>query len=253
MPERLLAPEGAPASLSEFRGQGASLVAEDFGTGPRAAVLLHGIGMGRSVYVDFAAQLGGRIVGIDLSGFGEAPEPAQPLSMPAHAELVAAFLQQARLRGSLVIGHSMGSQIAVELAARHPELVGGLVLAGPTVDSAARSIRQQAAYLLRDLIGERPAVLWRGAREYLRGGPHLIAKMRATIEHRPEDAFASLRCPTLVLRGEHDRMAGTSWCERIVSEIAGAQLRVIPGHGHGTLISDPGPAARAVTEFTARL
>ncbi|MBO9626605.1 MAG: alpha/beta hydrolase [Microbacterium sp.] len=253
MPSRLLAPEGAPASVVEFEHAGATLIAESFGDGERPFVLLHGIGMGRSVYLDVVRRLRGRVIAVDLPGFGEAPEPERTLTMERHADLVAAFLRQEGVTDAVVIGHSMGSQIAAEVAARHPSLVSGVVLAGPTVNSAARNVRTQAGYLLRDLIGERPIVLWRGAREYLRGGPHLIRKMRATIVHEPEKAYARIDCPVLVLRGENDPLAPLSWCREIIDAIPGAELEVIPDHGHGTLISDSGPAARLIQEFADRL
>ncbi|WP_193307642.1 alpha/beta fold hydrolase, partial [Mycobacterium tuberculosis] len=106
--------------------------------------------------------------------------------------------------------------------------------------------------LLQDLVGERPLVIWRGAREYLRGGPHLIRKMRATIVHKPEKAFVRIACPVLVLRGEDDPLAPMSWCQDILDAIPGAELAVIPDHGHGTLISDSEPAARLIETFAAR-
>ena len=252
MPKRLLAPDGAPASVVEFEHGGATLVAESFGSGERTFVLLHGIGMGRSVYIDVVQRLSGRIVALDLPGFGEAPEPERTLTMERHADFVAAFLRHAGESDVVLIGHSMGSQIAAEVAARHPSLVRAVVLAGPTVNSASRNIAAQASYLLRDLIGERPIVLLRGAREYLRGGPHLIRKMRATIVHRPERAYARITAPVLVLRGERDPLAPMSWCREIVDAIPGAELRVIPDHGHGTLISDSGPAASLIQDFADR-
>lgn len=254
MPSRLLAPEGVPASLTEFGHGGATLIAEDFGTGARPFVLVHGIGMGRSVYLDFVERLPGRIIGLDLPGFGEAPEPARTLTMARHADLIAAFLRSIDVSDAVIIGHSMGSQIAAELAARHPSVVAGLVLAGPTVNSATRSIREQATYLLRDLIGERPIVLWRGAREYLRGGPHLVRKIRATVVHEPEKAYAKVKCPALVVRGEHDPLAPMSWCLEIADLIPGpAVVKEIPDHGHGTLISDAELAAVMITEFAQSL
>lgn len=254
MPERLLAPEGVPASVVEFSYGGATLIAEDFGTGTRPYVLVHGIGMGRSVYLDFVERLPGRIIALDLPGFGEAPEPSRTLTMARHADLIAAFLRSIDVADAVVIGHSMGSQIGAELAARHPELVGGLVLAGPTVNSAARSIREQATYLLRDLMGERPIVLWRGGREYLRGGPHLIRKIRATVMHEPEKAYARVQCPVLVLRGERDPLAPLSWCRQIIELTNGrGELEEIPDHGHGTLISDAELAAGLISEFAGRL
>lgn len=254
MPERLLAPEGVPASLIEFEYGGATLIAEDFGTGVRPYILLHGIGMGRSVYLDFVERLPGRIIALDLPGFGEAPEPVRTLTMARHADLIAAFLRSIEVSDAVIIGHSMGSQIGAELAARHPSLIAGLVLAGPTVNSASRSVWEQAVYLMRDLVGERPVVLWRGAREYLRGGPHLIRKIRATVVHEPEKAYARVQCPVLVVRGERDPLAPVSWCRKIVSLVPGrAELREIPDHGHGTLISDAELAADLITEFARSL
>lgn len=253
MPKSLLAPKGTPVTLVEFERNGASLIAESFGDPGHTFLLLHGIGMGRSVYLDLVRQLPGRVVALDLPGFGEAPEPERTFTMERHADLVAAYLRDAGEQPVVVIGHSMGSQIAAELAARHAALVSGVVLAGPTVDKAARNIGAQATYLLRDLVGERPEVIWRGAREYLRGGPHLIRKMRATIVHQPEKAFARIDRPVLVLRGEDDPLAPMSWCRAILDAIPGARLEVIPDHGHGTLISDSEPAARLIQDFAARL
>lgn len=253
MPTSYLAPKGTPVTLLEYEYGGATLIAETFGEGEHTFLLLHGIGMGRSVYLDVVQRLKGRVIALDLPGFGEAPEPSRNLTMERHADLVAAYLRHVGADPVVVIGHSMGSQIGAELAARHPSLVEGLVLAGPTVDKAARNVAAQARYLLIDLIGERPLVIWRGAREYLRGGPHLIRKIRATIVHEPEDAFVRIHCPVLVLRGEDDPLATPAWCQAIIDAIPGADLAVIPDHGHGTLISDSEPAAKLIHDFVAKL
>lgn len=253
MPTSYLAPAGTPVTLLEFEHAGSTLIAETFGEGEPTFLLLHGIGMGRSVYLDIAQRLPGRLIALDLPGFGEAPEPTRTLTMERHADLVAAYLRHTGEGPVVVIGHSMGSQIAAELAARHPLLISGVVLAGPTVDKTKRNLAAQGSYLMRDLMGERPLVIWRGAREYLRGGPHLIRKIRATIAHQPEKAFVRITAPVLVLRGEDDPLAPMRWCRAILDAIPGARLEVIPDHGHGTLISDSEPAARLIEGFAAEL
>jgi pimeloyl-ACP methyl ester carboxylesterase len=253
VPSSYLAPKGTLVTLLEFEHAGATLIGENFGEGEHIFLLLHGIGMGRSVYLDVVQRLHGRVIALDLPGFGEAPEPKRTLTMERHADLVAAYLRHMDAGPVVVIGHSMGSQIAAELAARHPSLVEGVILAGPTVDKAKRNIAAQGSYLLRDLVGERPLVIWRGAREYLRGGPHLIRKIKATVAHQPEKAFARIDAPVLVLRGEDDPLAPMSWCRQIIDAIPGAQLEVIPDHGHGTLITDSAPAARLIQDFADAL
>ena len=253
MPERLLAPEGEPADIGEFVHAGATLVYEDFGTGPHPIVLVHGIGMGRSVYLDLTTHLDGRVIGLDLPGFGESPEPSKTPTMERHADLVAAYLRSRGIDDAVILGHSMGSQIAAEIAVRHPDVVSALVLAGPTVNSASRSIRAQAGYLLWDLLHERPQVLWRGAREYLRGGPNLVRKMKATIVHRPEHAYPRVGVPVLVVRGQRDPLAPMKWCQEIIDMVPDARFAEIPDHGHGTLISDSGGAADTILDFVRGL
>ena len=67
----------------EFAFAGSTLVAERHGSGSPHYVLIHGIGMGRSVFSDLVSQLdgSGEVTSIDLPGYGEAPEPPRVLTM----------------------------------------------------------------------------------------------------------------------------------------------------------------------------
>lgn len=162
------------ARVEEFAHAGATLVAERRGRGRPVYVLVHGIGMGRSVFTDLARHLrDGEVIALDLPGYGEAPEPARVLTIERSADLVAAYLRARVRTPSVVIGHSMGAQIALEVAARHPEVVDRIVLVGPTTDPAARSAARQLWRLLRDIAVESPRVIAVGAREYVRAGPRL--------------------------------------------------------------------------------
>jgi pimeloyl-ACP methyl ester carboxylesterase len=226
-------------------------VAERHGSGRPHYVLIHGIGMGRSVFSDLVSQLdgSGEVISIDLPGYGEAPEPPRVLTMERTADLVAAFLRARVDAPAVVIGHSMGAQVALEIGARHPETVAGLVLVGPTVDPAARTAPKQLARLLRDIAVESPKVIALGAREYVRAGPRLRLKFRAMLVHRPEDVLADVAAPTLVLRGEDDLVTPPEWCREIVDGLPDARLEEVPGHGHETMIRDAAPAAALIREF----
>lgn len=239
------------APAREFTFAGATLVVERHGTGEPVYVLLHGIGMGRGVFGDLTAHLddAAQVVAVDLPGYGEAPEPRRVLTMARTADLVAAYLRAHVDAPAVIIGHSMGAQVALEIAARHPQTVRALVLVGPTVDPAARSAPQQIARLLRDIAVESPRVIALGAREYLRAGPNLRTKFRAMLTHRPEDVLPDVTAPTLVLRGEKDVVTSRAWCESIVAAMPDARLAEVAGHGHETMIRDAGPAAELITEF----
>ncbi|WP_460775935.1 alpha/beta fold hydrolase [Microbacterium sp. GXF7504] len=237
-----------------FDHDGATLVVEEQGAGRRVFVLVHGIGMGRTVFAGLVPELipHGRVIAVDQPGYGEAPEPPRTPTMARTADLVAALLR-ARARPDadeiVVIGHSMGTQVAVELAARHPMLVDRLVLLAPTVDVAARTAPAQLLRLGRDLFAESPKVLVVGAREYLRAGPNLRRKLKAMLSHRPEDAYPRVQAPTLVVRGEGDVVCPRPWCASVVSRIPDARLAEIPGHGHETMIRDARPTASLVLGF----
>ncbi|GEK86468.1 dihydrolipoamide acetyltransferase [Microbacterium aerolatum] len=239
--------------MVSFRHGSASLVAESFGEGERTYVLLHGIGMGRSVFVDLASRLSGRVIGIDLAGFGEAPEPEALLSMPAHADLVAAFLGAHDIRDAVIIGHSMGCQVAMEMAVRAPDRVGALVLAGPTVDASARTLPQQAWRMLRDVLRERSVVIWRGLREYVRGGPHVFGKIRAMLDHRPEDLGPRIHVPALVVRGSDDEVVPEQWARRLTATMEHGAYAEIHGFRHETMIFDAVPVVALIDELVDNL
>jgi pimeloyl-ACP methyl ester carboxylesterase len=214
-------------------------------------VLVHGIGMGRGVFQGLTEMLlpHGRVVAVDLPGYGEAPEPTRTPTMERMADMVAALLREHAYPDVVLIGHSMGTQVATEVAVRHPDVLSKLVLAAPTVNLAERTARRQFARLAQDLAREKPIVFVRGGREYLRAGPNLRRKMRAMVAHRPEDSYPRIAAPTLVIRGEHDRVCPIGWCEAVVAAIPDSRFAEIEDHGHETMIRDAGPAAQAIIGF----
>jgi pimeloyl-ACP methyl ester carboxylesterase len=234
-----------------FAFAGATLVVERRGSGEPVYVLIHGIGMGRSVFADLVAHLdgSGEVVAVDLPGYGEAPEPERVLTMERTADLVAAYLSANVREPAVIVGHSMGAQVALEIGARHPDAVARLVLVGPTVDPDARTAPRQIGRLLRDIAIESPAVIARGFREYLRAGPRIGMKFRAMLAHRPEDVLAEVTAPTLVLRGEHDLVVSRDWCERIAATLPDGRFAEVPDHGHETMIRDAAPAAELIRAF----
>lgn len=237
--------------VSEFTHAGATLIAESHGAGTPVFVLIHGIGMGRSVYSDLIEHLGAgaRTIAIDLPGYGEAPEPRRTLTMERTADLIAAFLRARVDEPVVLIGHSMGTQVAIEVAARHPALVARLVLIAPTVDPTARTALRQIGRLLADIAVESPKVIAVGAREYLRAGPRLRMKFRAMLSHRPEDTYPRVTAPTIVIRGEHDIVSPHDWCLRVTRALPDSRLVEVEGHGHETMIRDAAPAAEAILAF----
>lgn len=244
---------GRRGRVASFTHAGARVVFEEHGVGQRTFLLLHGIGMGRSVYSGLVDELDGiHAIAVDLPGYGESPEPPRTPTIERMADIVAALLRDRARTDVTIIGHSMGTQVAVEVAARHPGLADRLVLLGPTVDARERTAARQLLRLAQDLAIESPRVIARGGREYLRAGPNLRLKMRAMLSHRPEVAYPRVSVPVLVLRGEHDTVSPREWCDDVVALLPLAQFAEIAGHGHETMIRDAAPAAAEIRAFLAR-
>ena len=209
--------------------------------------------MGRSIFADLVRNLdrepGSQTIAIDLPGYGEAPEPPRVLTMERTADLVAAFIRDRVTEPVIAVGHSMGTQVVVELAARHPDVVESVVLIAPTVNPRERTAVQQALRLAQDLAVESPKVIFIGAREYLCAGPRLRAKLRAMLVHRPETTYPRVHVPALVLRGANDYVCPRAWCRFVAASLPLGRLAEAEGHGHETMIRDAAPAAAIIRRF----
>ena len=93
-------------------------------------VLVHGITSSHLAFglVGPALAADHRVVGVDLRGRGRSRELPPPYGMVAHAADVAAVIEAYGGGPAVVVGHSMGGFVAVELARGYPMLVERLVL-----------------------------------------------------------------------------------------------------------------------------
>ncbi|GAA1938321.1 alpha/beta fold hydrolase [Agromyces allii] len=210
---------------------------------PPTYVLVHGLGMAAEYWGGLGERLAptGRVLALDLPGFGEAPEPARVLSVPETADLVADLVRAERLARPVLVGHSMGAQIVADLAARHPELVERIVLIGPSVNPRERSRARQTARLLQDVAVIDPVAFARGAGAMAEAGlPWVLANLRPALEHHLERVMPHVRAETLVVRGEDDRVVPRFWAQAVAGLAPNARYAEVPGRGHEVVARDTG-------------
>ena len=235
------------------------------GRGKRAVVFLHGIGADHRA---FARELdgfadGSRTLAWDMPGYGESP-PLEAMTFAGLAESLAAMLDARKIERAILVGHSMGGMVAQEFVARFPDRVAALALVATSPAFGAAGGDWQRQFLadrLRPLDeGKTPADL---APALVRGmvgddpDPAGIARAVACMSAVPAAAYraalhclvtfdrrenlAAIRCPTVALAGERDRVAAPAVVERMAQAIPGATFRTLPGVGH--LVNLERPAA----------
>jgi pimeloyl-ACP methyl ester carboxylesterase len=224
--------------------------------GPEAPVfvLVHGLGVSGRYFLPLGARLAGsaRVLVPDLPGNGRSARPPRPLDVPGLAASLGEWADAAGLPPACYVGNSLGCQTVLRLAADRPELVERIVLVGPTVDAAARSFARQAVRFVatgaREPLPLAALVAW----EYLRAGPlRVLATARYALADRVEERLGAVAAPTLVIRGEHDRLCTQAWGERLAAGIPGARLAVVRGRAHAVHYSAPDDVAALVRTFAA--
>jgi pimeloyl-ACP methyl ester carboxylesterase len=241
----------------------------DFDPALPAVVFLHGAGMDHSVWALLArafAYHGFGVLAPDLPGHGRSAGAPLP-SIAALAEWTAALIDAAGLRAARLVGHSMGSLIALETAARHPQKVAGLGLIAAAVSvpvaadllAAAKANDHTAIDMValwgngyRATLGgcEAPGVWMLGGAERLleRARPGvLFADLAACNDYQDGlSAAAKVAVPTAVILGSRDLMTPPKGGKALAAAIAGARLTVLDGAGHMLMSERPNEVLAAL-------
>ncbi len=186
------------------------------GVGP-LVVMLHGVGLRSEAWnplID-AMSVGYRVVALDMLGHGETPAPDTDVYLKDYCLAISDILNEP----CILVGHSMGARIALDLASRMPDKVMGVVALNAIFErgpQAATAIQSRASALIDDSVSDPTPTLsrWfgdessaeRSACEYwLRSvnprGYRLAYQAFAAQDGPPREELAALTCPALFMTG----------------------------------------------------
>jgi pimeloyl-ACP methyl ester carboxylesterase len=129
------------AREGSIRHQGRRLAYAEYGEGDRVLVLVHGLLMNRHMYDRLAPEMaarGLRILTVDLLGHGASDRPTDMryYNMAAFADQLADLIEQLGLDRPVVGGTSLGANVGLEMAVRHPDRTRALFIEMPVLDNA---------------------------------------------------------------------------------------------------------------------
>lgn len=239
-------------------------------------VFIHGVLNDHSVWIlqsRWFANHGWNVLAVDLPGHCKSEGPP-PASVEEAAGFVLAMLDAAGVEKAALVGHSFGSLIALETAARAPERVTHLALVGtafpmavsPALLEGSLNDPQRAIAMVNtfshSLLAPPPSALGPGT--WLYGGSRAL--MRRVLASNPqvnvfhtgfkacndyangEEAMAKVRCPVLFLLGAADQMTMPRAARTLIAKAPSAKVVTVQA-GHALMTEAPDEVLFALSAF----
>ena len=235
---------------------------------------LHGAGLDHSWFglqSRYFGYHGRNVLALDLPGHGRSDGP--PLaSVEAMADWVVRVLDSQGLDKAALVGHSMGSLIALECAARHPERVERIALIGVAYPMKVSDAFLEAARENRHDAYDMSTIWGHAAQVPLGGNPNpgmwmygdtlarlerlapgvLYSDLKACNDYAAGlDSAARVKCPALFLLGRRDVMTPPRAAAGLAQAIAGSRTLQIGSSGHSLMAEAPDAVLDALIEFLA--
>lgn len=248
------------------------------------AVFIHGAQHDHSVWIlqsRYLAHHGFAVLAIDIPGHGRSEGPALD-SVEAIAECLAQALLPLATQRFILIGHSMGSLIALEVARRLGERTGGVALCGTAFpmrvsDELLSATRNDPATAMEMInvwshrasiapFAVRPgnpgpgfSIFWENLRlmqriERANGRNVLPTDFAACNAYAGGvEAMRDLRCPALFVLGASDSMTVPKFARGLIDAAADARVVQLAHTGHAMMAENPEGVRRALADFARSL
>ena len=240
------------------------------------AVFIHGVLNDHSVWIlqtRYLAHHGWNVLAIDLPGQSKSEGP-HPESVEQAAHTVIALLDAVGVSKAALIGHSLGSLIALQAAAQAPERVSHLALVGTAFPmrvsqallDGALNTPMKAIDMVNtfshSMLAPPPSALGPGT--WLYGGNKalmrrvLASNSQANVFHLGfkacdsyslgEEAMAKVQCPTLFVLGQHDQMTPPKAAQSLIGKAQQGQVVHLQS-GHSLMTEAPDAVLHALVKF----
>lgn len=235
-------------------------------------VFIHGAANDHSVWAlqsRYFAYHGWNAFAVDLPGHGKSSGSARN-NVAALSDWVVAFLDAAGLKTAALVGHSMGSLVALETAARQPARVTKVAMIGtavpiqvsaPLLDASRTDAH--AAYEMINVFGHGSAAQIGGNRV---PGMWMMGSSMRLMERSGEGvlhadfsacndyttgfaAAAKVQCPILFVLGKRDLMTPMKVAKDVIAKLPQSKVVALDGAGHALMAERPDDVLDSLVEF----
>lgn len=233
-------------------------------------IFIHGLGSSQNYYFAVLAHLAPvhRCIAIDTYGSGRSQYTGLEQSIDTIALDVVKVMDGLRVDKAVIIGHSMGGTTALQLAAKHPDRVAGLVAIGPVhpTPSTGQIFEKRIQVVSEDgmepmantipdaATGSRSTPLQKAfIRELILGqNPEGYISLCRVVSEAITPDYAAIKAPLLIVAGEEDKSAPLEGCKHILGHVASSTktLQTLPGIGHWHCIEASDEVGKLILNFT---
>lgn len=248
--------KGYDLGVAVFKGSNAWLEYDVHGSenAQLSVVLVHGLSGSRRWWSRNIPALKKeyRVFVLELPGFGTA-RGQKILDLPGLGALLLEFVKALKLKGCVLIGHSMGAHAILHAAALEPDCFSGLVLAAASA-FVNRSVLNSAAWLIpASFMGAYefiPTVLSDG---FQAGLFNLWFAAHALTHDNPTELLTRLTMPVLLLHGSRDVLVTLKMGRQLEQSLVNSRLEIVKGAGHNLMFDRSAEFNRLTLEFLGKL
>jgi pimeloyl-ACP methyl ester carboxylesterase len=267
---------------------GTTIAYTDQGKGPETLILIHGLGSYLPAWNKNIEDLSKnyRTIAIDLPGYGKSQKENIQVSMAAYAQTVLQLMDKLKIKQAVLVGHSMGGQIAITAALQAPERVKKLVLAAPagletfteqqkqlfkmtvTPESVQNTSPDKAAANIKINFYQMPAdaqfmvddrLQMATSPDFANYSKAVAASVAAMIDEPVHEKLPQLQSPALIIFGEQDALIPNKYLNPTLTIqavaaigkeiIKNSEVVLLPQAGHFVQYEQAEAFNKAVREF----
>lgn len=230
----------------------------------RTLCFIHGAGGSHRVWPEgLLAWPEARVIAVDLPGHGRSAPPGRR-SINQYAIYVENFINALRLTNLILVGHSMGSAIALAAAQRRAVDLDGLILFGasgrmpvadPLLGGSLSSLDQVAAFIAESGLADAAAA----EREEVRnevlatGGITTFGDFLACNRFDLRPHLADIDIPALIISGRLDVMTPLRFSESLAAGLPQSRLHILDDTGHFAMRERPDAVRKLIAGFLSEL